>query len=419
MKGLLFTYAMTYGGAAFSLLSPFHGLLIYVAFAIIKPEKIWHWAVPPGNYSRIVAIAFLGGWILHGLGSWSFGKAKWIVIAFTLFVVWMVLAAANAPNETIAFTAVEEMLKIYLPFIAGLTLITRTEQALQLAWVILISAGYVGFEENLTYFKGDFSETDNLLAHQSAVAAGIGLVLAAQSSGIIRRSVAALASVLLAHTVLIHMSRGAMIGLCAIGAIAFIVLPKSPKLMLFWLTTGSAVLFLAGPSVQREFLSSFVDESSRDYSAQSRFDLWAGMWNAASRNPIFGIGPNHWPLVAHFYGFTKGKEGHGLWPQMLCENGLPGGTAYAAVFLTGLLVPLRVAFSRKRVDGTYAVLAQLCVVPLAGFVTEAWFGSFEGLELPYYIMIVGAAAVKLAHANADGIVPNAVRTEFSTSALAR
>ena len=46
MKGLLFTYLLTYGGAVVSLFRPFHGLLIYICFAIIKPEALWYWSVP-------------------------------------------------------------------------------------------------------------------------------------------------------------------------------------------------------------------------------------------------------------------------------------------------------------------------------------------------------------------------------------
>ena len=66
MKGLIFTYLLTYGGAAASLFNPFIGLLVYVAFAILRPESLWHWSVPEGNYSRIVAIALLIGWARRG-----------------------------------------------------------------------------------------------------------------------------------------------------------------------------------------------------------------------------------------------------------------------------------------------------------------------------------------------------------------
>src|SRR5262245_64403942 len=85
MKGLVFTYVLTYGGALLSFFDPYIGLLVYVCFSIIRPEFMWHWAVPEGNYSRIVAIALLLGWILRGMGNWQFGKARAIVVALAAF----------------------------------------------------------------------------------------------------------------------------------------------------------------------------------------------------------------------------------------------------------------------------------------------------------------------------------------------
>src|SRR5579862_7203258 len=96
MKGLLFTYLMTYGGAAAALFNPYFALLIYICFAIIKPEDLWYWSVPQGNYSRIVAIGMLAGWAIHGFGSWRFGRAGVIVAAAVAYLCWYGLSAANA-----------------------------------------------------------------------------------------------------------------------------------------------------------------------------------------------------------------------------------------------------------------------------------------------------------------------------------
>ena len=76
MIGPLFTYLLTYGGSLAALFNPFVGLLVYVCFAIIKPEVMWFWSVPPGNYSRIIAISLLIGWALKGFGGWQFGRAR-------------------------------------------------------------------------------------------------------------------------------------------------------------------------------------------------------------------------------------------------------------------------------------------------------------------------------------------------------
>src|SRR5437763_1136445 len=67
--GLVFTYLMTYGGSAAALFNPYVGLLIYICFAIIRPEDLWYWSVPQGNYSRIIAASLLVGWVARGRGA--------------------------------------------------------------------------------------------------------------------------------------------------------------------------------------------------------------------------------------------------------------------------------------------------------------------------------------------------------------
>src|SRR2546421_12884707 len=123
MKGLIFTYLLTYGGAVVSLVRPYHGFLIYVCFGILKPESLWHWSVPQGNYSRIVAMGLLAGWALQGFGNWQLGRAGTIVRALVGFWIWGILSAACAPQPEVGWQFVEAMAKIVLPFLVGITTI--------------------------------------------------------------------------------------------------------------------------------------------------------------------------------------------------------------------------------------------------------------------------------------------------------
>src|SRR4051812_30964011 len=120
-KGLIFTYLMTYGGAPASLFDPFVGLLVYVCFAIIKPESLWYWSVPAGNYSRIVGMALLTGWAMKGFGNWDFGRAKPVVAALIGYMGWSVVCFAVAPNKDAAWGYVESLAKIVLPCMVGIT----------------------------------------------------------------------------------------------------------------------------------------------------------------------------------------------------------------------------------------------------------------------------------------------------------
>src|SRR5437660_11446700 len=103
MKSLIFTYLLTYGGALVSLFNPFVGLLIYVCFAILKPDVIWYWSVPPGNYSRIVAIGLLVGWALNGFGNGQLGKAKPIIGLLVATLAWAVVCSITAARSEVSF----------------------------------------------------------------------------------------------------------------------------------------------------------------------------------------------------------------------------------------------------------------------------------------------------------------------------
>src|SRR5262245_44154819 len=134
MKGLIFTYLLTYGGAAISLYRPFYGLLVYVCFAIIKPESMWYWSVPAGNYSRIVAIGLLVGWAANGFGQLRMGRGKAFAICLVGFLFWGLLSTlimSVVPDRS--FRHLESLGKIVLPFVVGVTLIENIQQAKQLA----------------------------------------------------------------------------------------------------------------------------------------------------------------------------------------------------------------------------------------------------------------------------------------------
>src|SRR5262245_30143044 len=96
MNGLLFTYALSYGGAVVALFRPYYGFLIYVCFGNLKPDSLWSWSVPQGNYSRIVAASFLLGWAINGFGNWRLGRGALVIggmVAYWLIVLFGAVTA--------------------------------------------------------------------------------------------------------------------------------------------------------------------------------------------------------------------------------------------------------------------------------------------------------------------------------------
>jgi putative inorganic carbon (HCO3(-)) transporter len=404
MKGLLFTYLLTYGGATASLFNPFLGLLIYVCFAIIKPESMWFWEVPQGNYSRIVAIGLLCGWAMKGFGNWRLERAKIVVVALLGFFSWSVLSALTSPDAQLAWGFVEEMAKIVLPFLVGITTIDSARKLNQLIWVILLSQGYVAYELNLSYLGGfnfltevGFGGMDNnSVAIAMVTCVGLGFFVSLATDSWWRRGLAFALMALMIHAVLFSFSRGGMLALIVTGAVAYLLIPKRPVHYISLVLAIALGLRLAGPEVTNRFLTTFDAPEQRDASAAGRVQLWSACIDSMLKHPLTGVGPNHWGLMVAQYGFEKGKLAHTLWLQIGAELGIPG-LFFLALFYGSCMLRLW-PLARQRFEGPDAFLghcARMVIASLTGFVVAAQFVSLSGLEVPFYIVLIGAGALKL------------------------
>jgi probable O-glycosylation ligase (exosortase A-associated) len=403
MKGLLFTYLLTYGGAVASLVNPYVGLLVYVCFAIIRPESLWHWSVEPGNYSRIVAIALLIGWAIHGFGNWRFGRARGVVIALLAFWGWSVVGAVFADDQQVAWDFVESKSKIFLPFLVGITLIDSMPKLKQLAWVILLSQGYVALEMNRAYLDGfnwvkeiGFGGMDNnCVAIGMVSAAGLAFFFGLHAERWWAKLLALAAAALMAHVVFLSFSRGGMLALLVTGGISFLLIPKRWGHYLLFALAVVVALRMAGPEVWERFLSSFEEREELDASAISRLELWAACWDLMLRYPLLGVGPDHFPQVVHEYGFPPGKHAHTLWLNVGAEQGFPG-LAFLVLFF-GLcayrLWPLTKE-NRPAADPWLRHAARMVIASLVGFAVAGQFVALLGIELPYYIALLGVATLK-------------------------
>lgn len=402
MKGLLLTYALTYGGAVVSLFNPFIGLLIYICFAIIKPESLWHWSVPAGNYSRTIAIALLAGWAINGFGNWNVGQARAVVWSLLGFMGWMVLSSAQAYNADVAWNSTESIAKIVLPVVVGITVIDSFRQLKMLAWVIMLSQGYVAYDLNMSYMAGynrlqdvGFGGMDNNCnAIAMVCGAGFAFFLGLAETGW-RRYLAFFAAVLMAHAVMFAFSRGGLFGLIVAATTSFLLIPKRPIYFAYILLAVAIGLRLAGPQVRDRFYTTFADKTERDTSAQSRIDMWGVCANMTLAHPLFGVGPSNFPVLASSVGLTAGKQAHSLWMQIAAELGFPGLGFLLAFYLFTIKRLWSMARATERIAPAIANSCRMVIAALVGFMVSAQFVSLSGLEIPYYVALVGAGYLKL------------------------
>ncbi len=408
MKGLIFTYLMTGGGVVLSLFNPFYGLLAYVCFAIVKPEAMWPWSVPSGRYSLMLALAMLVGWTYSKRATFQFGRSGAIVNLLLLFLAWASGLALFAPNQEVAWKFVEDIAKIAIPFYVGLTTITSLKQLQQLAWTIMVSQGYVAFEMNVAYLRGNnILATDGIGALDNngaanAMVTGLGLAffLGLHAPYLWQKGLALGLGACLGHAILFSFSRGGMLAMLCTGVATFLIIPKRPRHYFAFALAAVMGLYLAGAEVRERFESSFAGQGQeREESAQSRLDLWRDCWDVIQKYPVTGCGPNHWPLLAASYGWLPGKEAHSLWVQTATELGIPGFALLTGFYLVCIARCWTLTRQRTEMDDPwYRELARMVIVSLTGFAVAAQFVSVETLEIPYYVVLLGAGTLKLSGA---------------------
>jgi O-antigen ligase len=319
-------------------------------------------------------------------------------------------------DPSLGMPFVEYMLKIALPFVAGVTLIQSWRQVWQLTWVVLFSCAFLAYEANLTYLSGfDFERQsffaldNNSFSILMVTGLGLSLIMGLEEKSFWRRGFFLGIAAAMAHVPMFTMSRGGMVGALIAAVAAAIVIPKSPRTWLMIIVVAAVGLRLAGPRVVEEFSSSFNEAENRDFSAQSRVDLWRDCTITMFTHPLFGIGQEHWGLEAEKFGWPKGKEAHSLWFQTAAELGIPG-VLFLIGFYASAIVLLR-RTSRVVEIPKLPTLSRMVLVSLVGFAVSGSFVTVEGFELPYYVALIGACAVKVAYAHADAAASHAWQDE--------
>jgi O-antigen ligase len=402
MIGSALTYLLTAGGAGLALFNPFVGVCIFWFFDIVRPQYMFAWAGLQGDFSQIVAIAAIVGWMLKRFGNWRLGNGKLMFGLLLANGAWVLLSALLAPNHDVALQFVTEYAKRTLMFTIAITTADSLRRVEQLAWVVTGSAGYLAYELNMRYlggsneahWRGYGGMDNNCLAISMVTCLGVAVFLGLYARPWWQKAVALVCAALIGHTVLLTFSRGGMLGMIVAGAAAVAIVPKRPRYLLPIAASGIIMVSLAGIEVRQRFLTSF--EEQRDFSAQSRVELWLDCLAVIRAYPMFGAGPGHFPLIAEEFGWPQGKEAHSLWLQHAAEVGTIGAT----FLLLFYLMSIKRLWPFARIGGSndderwvhYA--ACMVVTSLTGFLVSAQFVSLVGLESPMYVAAIAIATLR-------------------------
>jgi len=416
MKQTLFMIVLTLIGTFGSFIEPFLGVAIYYLFAVLRPQYIWVWALPPeARWSMYVAVGTLAGMVMNsgrqpvapaGSGTapngtqsarW-FGPCHW---AMLLFAGWVVLTYFTAQNRDAAWPWFNVYLKLFLMFFVSALLIRTLRHVWILMIVSALALGYIAYEVNFLYlssgymgiyFNGYGGMDNNGAGLMLAIGIPMCIFVYMGTRRWWRWVFAAFVPVLL-HAVLMTYSRGAMVALLVATPVVFLRGRNKFQLFLAAVAITAVVPILAGPGIRARFftINTYEDESS----ARLRFASWEAAYRMSLDYPILGVGVRNANLFSAQYGADMvGRTIHSQFLQVLADNGYPGLLFYVSTLVTAAISLRRVRrWSRDRddEDGRIAY-AVACGIEsgLAVFCVGSLFLSLEVFELPYVLLLLGA-----------------------------
>jgi putative inorganic carbon (hco3(-)) transporter len=273
----------------------------------------------------------------------------------------------------------------------------------QLAWVIVLSQGYLAYEFNLLYFQSPMFNPvewthggldNNGIAITMVTSVGMAFFLGLHADRGWQRLLALGSAGLMAHVVLFSNSRGGMLSLIVTGVFALILMPKKPSYLLLFCLAGAVALATTGEVAQKRFMSSFTSKEEGGDEGGRRLDHWKACLDTMAKQP-FGVGPAHWRTVAPNYGLPA-MEAHSTWFQTGAELGLPGLACLLGFYLIGMACLYPFLKDRFPVhDPWLRYLARMVISSLVGFVVAGQFVTLQGVELPYYVGLVGIGVLKV------------------------
>jgi probable O-glycosylation ligase (exosortase A-associated) len=386
-----------FGTLPFILWRPHIGVLVWTWIGFMNPHRLtWSWAhdMP---FAMIVALTTLVSLLI----SREPKKIPWTreTIVLLIFLAWMLLTTFNAIYPHFAWPHLNQIWKILLMVYVTLILMQSRERINQLVWVIAVSIGFYGIKGGIFTIvhggiyhvkgpEGSFIGGDNEMGLALIMTIPLLRYLQLTTRNFWLRSGLYGAMVLCAVATVGSQSRGALVGLVAMGT--FLWLKTRNKIFTAMLGIVAIGLVLSVMPQQWYDRMNSIKNYETDQSAVGRINAWKMAFNMAKDRPLGGGLDSFHDYTFALYAPDPDNvhDSHSIYFEVLGEHGFVG----LALFLMLGLMTWRTASwvigraRRDREKRWVADLASMVQVSLVGFATA---GAFLGLAyFDYYYTLI-------------------------------
>jgi probable O-glycosylation ligase (exosortase A-associated) len=395
--------------------SPFNGVLAWYVFSLGNFHTlIWGGPFAGLNYAYVIAVLTCLSWCFSRTDQKRLPITP-LVILTLLFSIWITFTSwcALAPGEDV-WSKWITVQKILFMCLVGFALTTTRERLNQLIWAVVLTIGLWGVKgalSSILHGGGEIHGPDGgMLADNNDF--GLGLVVMLPllfyqwqiaTNRHVRRGLM-LMGFLVTLAVFFTYSRGALVGVCAMGVVFW--LRSRAKFATALLITALAVSIYSVAPEQWFKRMGTIETYQDDGSAMSRIHLWQVSLRIAELHPITGGGfkVTFWPNVTNnmlrgtdLERLTKPRAAHSIYFDALSEHGWVGLFLFLMILgYSWMNCAWLTRHSRNRPDLVWAnLLGRMGQAVLVGYATAGAFASQAYLDEYWCIIFIFEAARRL------------------------
>jgi probable O-glycosylation ligase (exosortase A-associated) len=396
MRDIVLTLVI-FGTLPFIFWRPHIGVLVWTWIGFMNPHRLtWSFAYDM-PFAMIVALVTLASLLM----SREPKKIPWTreTIVLLVFLAWMLITTIQAMYPELALVRLNQIWKILLMVFVTMMIMQSKERIDQLVWVITMSLAFYGVKGGIFTIvhggvyhvkgpEGSFIGGDNEMGLALIMTIPLLRYLQLTTKKVWLRGFLIAATLLCAIASVGSQSRGALIGIVAMGAFLWL---KSRNKVFTALVGGVAIglVLLVMPQQWHDRMST-IKNYETDPSAMGRINAWKMAFNMAKDRPLGGGFDSFQEYSFDLYAPDPSHQAdaHSIYFEVLGEHGFVG----LGLFLMLGLMTWRTASwvigraRRDREKRWAADLAGMIQVSLVGYATG---GAFLGLAYFdfYYTLI--------------------------------
>jgi putative inorganic carbon (hco3(-)) transporter len=403
---------------------PFVGVLVWSWISFMSPQRLL-WGPASGLPWGLITVVTLA------IGCMTAREPKRFIwnptttmIAIFMICITLTSLTAMAPSDEV-FGKWDPAMKSFSLMLVTAFLLTSKERIHALIWIMVLSLGYFGVKGGgFTVINGGGNRVlgppgsaigdNNTLAAALLVMVPLMNYLRMQSQHRVVRIGLAASTVLTMFAIVGSYSRGALIGLVAVGILfwlksrqkflAAIVLP---------VVIGSVILFMPPDWMDR---MRSIGQYQTDGSVEGRFDIWTTAWAMAVRRPLTGAGfmaPYDEAVVQYFRPGHGPRAVHSIYFEVLGEHGFIVFFVWLGITVSALVAANRTI---RRASGVPELqwcvdLARMSQVSVVAYLVAGAFLSLSYWDMYFTVLVAVAAAHQYARQALGDTAPAGWRRE--------